>query len=479
MSTSHVSAPPSTSPLHQSLLAIEDGVAQLLVVDPDRLDMLKAEEEVRALFAAAERDALTALLQHLDEDVPEVIIDGVTHKRAVRSGADYMTAAGKIRLERTLYRAAGERAVAVVDVRAGILDGWLTPRAAKLACFVVQETTPANAAEMFARLGGMVLSRASLDRLPKSVSAMWEEHRADYEAALRRQVVVPEEAVTIAVSLDGVMVPMKGSVRREKRERARAQGRPPSGPSGFKEVACGTVSFYDADGQRLGTRRMARMPEAGKTTLKEILTAEVITMLSLHPSLQLVKVADGAKDNWTFLSQKLPDGEEVLDFYHAVEHLSRGLAAAYGESSTVYQRQHRRLRHKLRDEPNGVERVIRSLRYLRDRHPTKVAIEQELKYFRNNRHRMSYATLTARNLPIGSGVIEAACKTLATTRMKRSGQRWRHQGGQAILTLRGWQQSGDFDRAWDLLHKHRVGSVEMPYNVVPLRPQTGPKRASV
>ncbi len=73
---------------------------------------------------------------------------------------------------------------------------------------------------------------------------------------------------------------------------------------------------------------------------------------------------------------------------------------------------------------------------------------------------MRYAAVAAEGLPIGSGVVEAP-KTLASTRMKRSGMRWGHEGGQAILTLRSRQQSGEFDVTWDRLHRDRVGRVEM------------------
>ena len=71
-------------------------------------------------------------------------------------------------------------------------------------------------------------------------------------------------------------------------------------------------------------------------------------------------------------------------------------------------------------------------------------------------------------LPIGSGVIEAACKTLATQRMKRSGMRWRHDGGQAILTLRALMQSHRFDHAWNLLSETYRAEVTLPANVVAL-----------
>ena len=116
-------------------------------------------------------------------------------------------------------------------------------------------------------------------------------------------------------------------------------------------------------------------------------------------------------------------------------------------------------------------RVIRSLDYLRKRHPRNTTLVKELAYFRKNRHRMHYEQYASDGLPIGSGVVEAACKTLVTQRMKQSGMRWEQKGGQAILTVRGWTQSGDrFDRAWSLLASTYQAEVTLLHNVVPFPP---------
>ena len=80
-------------------------------------------------------------------------------------------------------------------------------------------------------------------------------------------------------------------------------------------------------------------------------------------------------------------------------------------------------------------------------------LNAERTYFNNQRERMDYAQYQAQGLPIGSGVVEAACKTLATQRLKQSGMSWR-AGKQAILTLRSLQQSGRWTRAWSLWAKH-------------------------
>jgi hypothetical protein len=79
---------------------------------------------------------------------------------------------------------------------------------------------------------------------------------------------------------------------------------------------------------------------------------------------------------------------------------------------------------------------------------------KELTYFRNQRHRMHYAAYLRENLPIASGVVEAACKTLVTQRLKQSGMRWKTPGGQSILTLRSLIQSERWQRSWDLLREN-------------------------
>ena len=86
---------------------------------------------------------------------------------------------------------------------------------------------------------------------------------------------------------------------------------------------------------------------------------------------------------------------------------------------------------------------------------------------------MRYAEVAAENLPIGSGVVEAACKTLVTQRMKRSGMQWREEGGQAILTLRALAQSYCFDRAWTILLETYTADVSLPDNIVPLNARRG------
>ncbi len=367
-----------------------------------------------------------------------------------------------------------------MEVRAGVVGGFFTPLAAKQATWVVAHLTPQEGEDLFALLGGMQPSKSSLDRLPKDLSARWEKDRVKFEEMLRVEEGVPPEALTVAASLDGVLVPMKDDKRQDKRARAEADGKAASGPAGYQEVGCATLSFYDADGERLRTVRLARMPEYKKATLKASLTAEVNAALSQRPDLRLVTLADGAKDNWRYLDWELPsDATAIADFYHVAEHLHAALAAAYGENDPRCKAQFEKLRHVLRHDRRGGDKVIRALVYLRDRHPRRDKLATELKFFRNNRHRMRYAEWAAKGLPIGSGVTEAACKTLATQRMKRSGMHWRHTGGQAILTFRALAQSDRFQRGWTLVASTYKRHVAVPENTIAITSARREREASI
>ena len=293
-----------------------------------------------------------------------------------------------------------------------------------------------------------------------------EKNREDFESKLRAGWEIPEQAATVAVSLDGVMVPMRDGARDHKRAQSVAAGKETRGPAGYQEVGCGTLSFYDHDGERLSTLRLGRMPESKKATLKAMLSAELSAVREQRPELQLVKIADGAKDNWSYLSNALPAGIEVVDFYHAASHLKTAFDQVYGASSSASTAQFAKYRHILRDDPEGVEKVIRTLAYHRQNYPRRKKLLTELKYFRRNRHRMNYAGVAEKKLPIGSGVIEAACKTLATARMKGAGMRWRHGGGQAILTWRALVQSERFVQGWNLIAQVYKKSVTLPENII-------------
>jgi hypothetical protein len=438
----------------------------------------KVEHELHQQVAGLERDLTAEIMEAHDVDAAAIEVKGQAHRRVIRAAQTYTTLAGDVVVERWLYRDRDDDAVECIsplEKRLGIVGGFWTPRAAKTALWVVSQMVPQKAAELFERVGGMSPSKSSLDRLPKMLSDQWEADREAHEAVLRDALVIPEGTVSVAVSLDGVMAPIDGGTPTATlRDAAAKAGLITKGPAGYREVGCATLSFCDAKGDMIGAIRLARAPESKKVTLKASLMAELAAVLRLRPDLLIVKVADGIDDNWNYLSRELPAGDEALDFFHATEHLHLALAAAYGPSTREARHRFEELRDCLRDEEDGVARVIRALDYLRRKFPQRVDVRRCAAYFRKHRHRMNYAALKARGLPIGSGVVEAACKTLVSQRLKLSGMRW-GRGAQAILTARGWDQSERFDAAWALLAATHQIEVHILARVIPFEPPKSPR----
>jgi hypothetical protein len=222
------------------------------------------------------------------------------------------------------------------------------------------------------------------------------------------------------------------------------------------------------------------MPESKKGTLAAQLQAEAQAILGTRPDLRRVYLADGAETNWELLAEVErtlggdPAGAvQIVDFYHACEHLKGGCDAIWGESTARSHAEFARLRVLLKEAEDGAEQILRTLKYHHGRAAgsRRKRIRAALTYFRNQRDRMHYAAYQRQHLPIGSGVVEAACKTLVTQRLKGSGMAWTMAGGQAILTLRSLLHSDRWGQAWPLIAADFRTPVVLPDNTteVPFR----------
>jgi hypothetical protein len=417
------------------------------------------EKELHKLVMVLECELVSEELSRYDVTAEEIIVEKKTYRKGRCSSETYMTAAGYVTVARHLYVGVDskDKTLCPLELGSGLIAGYFTPRAARQGAFAMAHLTPGESEAMFGEIGNMQPSRSSLDRLTKALSPHWEDHRATWEAQLRQAETVPAHADVLAISVDGVMAPIRGA---DKQEKAEQPGKHASGPTGYKEVGCGTVSLYDREAARLQTVRYARMPESKKVTLQQQLETEVASILAVRPTLLRVHLADGAKDNWRLMNDieaqlpvPLEPPLEIVDYYHACEHLKRGCDAVWGESTPESQQYFDRLKSKLKETDGGAKLIIRVLRFQSSTAKGNRCkrLEAELTYFRNQQHRMHYPDYIRLNLPIASGVMEASCKTLVTQRLKRSGMAWAQKGGQAILTLRSLIQSNRWHSAWPLL----------------------------
>lgn len=455
-----------------------DGFAAVAALLQSRLeqplgDFESFEAELSQLMRQAEAEVLGAELSRYNVDAERILVDGTEYRRVVVDEPKrYRTAAGPVTVARSLFRAPGDaKSICPLDFRVGVVGGFVTPRLARQVCFLMGHMTSDDVAEAFEELGVDGPSASTCDRLPKVVSGVWELQRDLFESALRAEETVPAESATVAVSIDGVMVPDKEGQQQAKRAReaAAAAGREKkqSGPAGYREVGCGTVTLYaegasDENGsppkpERLATIRYGRAPERKKATLTKQLDEELESILAVRPDLELVALADGAEENWRYYDgPQWQNATKIVDIGHGLQHVKVGLAAFYGEDAVEGRAEYERLKVILRDKPGGVAELIGALKRLRRKMPRgtskdrRKALAAEVTYFENQCDRMDYADYQARGLPIGSGIVEAACKTLATQRLKRSGMSW-GAGKQPVLTIRSLQQSDRWSRGWNLV----------------------------
>lgn len=432
------------------------------------------ERGLRDRLLALERRVHVADFSRLDVDVPGIVIEGVRYqRREEKTLGRYTTLAGAIEVVRTVYRARGGHGgetVAPLELRLGLVDGHWTPVAAEVACEFMASVPSKEAAGLLGVAGTMHPSSSHLDRLPKRVGEVWEAQRARFEADVRTAEALdlpsPERVALIAISLDGIMLPMKDAPRTP------GAGKRDQGPKGHREVGCATVSLYGADGERLHTIKFGRMPESHKATLHRQLVEETRVMQARYPHASTLAVADGANENWRIIGELARELGcsviQLLDFFHAVEHLEEGMSAG-GATET----ERSEMRRVLRDDPDGTEQVIAELG-LRYAETGSRTVERAMDYFVNNSARTDYAGAAAAHQPIGSGVQEAACKSLVADRMKRSGMSWLQEGGQAILTLRGLAQSGRMRHAWNTLRP----ALRRPFAVDSNLARQSPRRAT-
>jgi len=247
------------------------------------------EVELGQAVRSLENELKAADLARYDVDAEAVLVEGKEWRKCLENQPKtYLSSSGPVTVARNLYRPAdGGKCIGPLELRAGIIAGLYTPVLARQVSYMMGPMTSEETSQCFAALGLPGPSSSSCDRLPKRLSAVWESHREPWEDVLRQQEVVPAEASVVAVSLDGVMVPDKDAQREAKatREAAKKQGlsKQRSGPAGYREVGCGTVTLYDEEANRLDTVRYGRAPEYKKKTLTEQLDAELASILAVRP----------------------------------------------------------------------------------------------------------------------------------------------------------------------------------------------------
>jgi hypothetical protein len=206
---------------------------------------------------------------------------------------------------------------------------------------------------------------------------------------------------------------------------------------GKRQAMVGSISLYDSDGERHHTIYVAATPQYGKEKFYQRMTREIEHVRQLYPQARLTAVSDGSEDNWTFTRQFTKD--ECVDFYHASGYLDLMARAVHPRSPTARMAWVEDRRHKLRHEKGYAKKLLEEMQKLPTEGLSETVQEDLAKaitYFSNHHQQMNYAERAEAKLPIGSGVTEAACKTIVKMRMCRGGAKWKEDGAAGVLSLR-------------------------------------------
>lgn len=465
---------------------VEERLRQFEAGPPTPAAVYTLEQALRAAFDEAGR----ALLEETfhcrepaakDQAAPRVRYHQETYRINKRTPAQVATSFGPITLWSWLYLCTedGEPGLHPLHVSLGIGAGGATPLLAERVARAAVEHTQAEVRAWLLREHGLCWSndrlRAALRDFRRGlapfVPALQQERVAHWLAQAEQSR--GRHRPVLAVGRDGLMVPMRGG--------------------GYEEGSTATVSVYDRRRRRLGTIYLGHMPQTKQTALSQALTALVQGVLRAYPGPvpRLAYVTDKGSAPAEFYRRVLRkmkhprDGkplpwEWVLDFYHVCGYVGQMAEALFGPETPAAAQWFAKMRRWLRERRQGAAHVARSAMQLLDRRKMtkaqRAAFWKAYRYLRRHRRWMDYEGYRRRGLPIGSGVTEAACKTVFTQRFKRSGMRWGHESGQVILDLRVVYLSGLWEEAFARDLAARV--VPEPVGVPQADVQNGSQRLS-
>jgi hypothetical protein len=325
--------------------------------------------------------------------------------------------------------------------------GSSTPRFAKQVGIKMACNSALDAQQDFLECQGRKISTSFLQNLSQKVAGIAEQQEILWHYDLPN---FQKPIASIALSLDGTCMHLS--------------------KEGWREAMAGTISFYDAKGDRQHTIYLGATPEYGKADFLRRFTAEIERVKAHFPEAKRVGLADGAESNWQFLTPHTQT--QILDFYHASSYLGAVANAKFPKDKSAHKAWLEDRCHQLKNKVGAAEALYNEMVLLQARKCTQ-KLPQHLRdklgaaitYYKNHRHQMDYPSYTENYFPIGSGVTEAACKTLIKQRFCLAGRRWKQPGAAGILNLRALVLTAQrWTQFWQKINLFGVPSIAAALN---------------
>jgi len=399
------------------------------VTIPISEEMLTTEEAIQAGVNHAGKLATQHALSQFDTDGSPIKVGEKKYTSKGLQSKTYQCPFGEFELCRHVYQSnEGGSTYCPLDNDARILV-FSTPKFAKMVSHKYSQAGSMQVQRDLKENHGRSISRTYIQDISRAVGNVASTKSWKYTTG-----VEASDVSSISISLDGTCMLLR--------------------EDGWRQAMVGSISLYDEKGERIHTTYLAQSPEYGKETFYRDFTKEIETIKRAYPGKTCVGVADGASDNWKFLQSYVDI--EVLDFFHATEYLAKVSNAAY-KGKFEGKEWLKQSCHTLKHEVDGAKTLLKEMKILNKKkikQEKKEEINKAITYFTNHLGQMNYPSYLLRNLPIGSGVIEAACKVIIKQRMCNSGMRWTDEGAKNILVLRCFNETdGRWRQFWDKITK--------------------------
>jgi hypothetical protein len=418
------------------------------------LDLEAVEMGFRAALHQAGAAALSQLLQFPEPAVPQRNIScpcgHQARYRQLRS-RQLLTALGEVKLSRPWYLCPHcHNGQFPVDRQLDIANRDCSPGVRRMQAIVGQESPFDHGREQMKVLAGLEVTAKSVERTAEAIGAdiaAGEQREIRKAVQLDLPVIVGEPIPVLYVQMDGTGVPVV------KKETEGRKGKTDGQPAHTREVKLGCVftqTTHDEEGFAI------RDPHS-TTYTGAIETAEQFgRRLYLEAwnrgwsrADKKVVIGDGAEWIWNLADIHFPGAVQIVDLYHARQHLW-DLARRLHPNDPAQQKSWIQLHQKRLLDKGKIEKLVLSLRSIQWANPElSDKIRTEADYFERNAHRMRYPKYRRQHLFVGSGVIEAGCKTVIGSRLKQSGMFWTVTGANSIIALRCCHLNGRFESYWE------------------------------
>jgi hypothetical protein len=407
---------------------------------------------VRSAMHRAGAAALTELLRFPvpDQRTIPCPCGQLARYRELRSKT-VLTAVGRVEVSRPWYLCPRcHEGQFPADSELDVVDTEFSPGVRRMQALVGQDAAFDHGREQMKLLAGLEVTTKSVERVAEAIGAdisRREQQEIDRAVQLDLPIVIGDPIPILYVQMDGTGVPV---VKKETLDR---KGKLDGLPAHTREAKLGCVfTQTDCDEEGFAIRDPDSTTYTGAIESAEQFGKRLYLEAwkrGWSRAEKKVVIGDGAEWIWNLAQQHFPGAVQILDLYHARQHL-------WDLVRLLYPNDHKRqnawigLHQKRWLDKGKIGKLVTSLRSIRVRDADVAKkIRNEADYFANNAARMNYPLFRRQNLFVGSGVIEAGCKTVIGQRLKQSGMFWTVNGANAILALRCSNLNGRLADYWE------------------------------